>query len=348
MASLSRIEAITRSFRRRVLAREKEAATQMADSYRRIAVELDSLIEGVQSYLEARRAAGQSIRPGTVFREQRLRALLQQAQGQIEVFTHQAESVTREAIRDAIRLGLAGAESIGAYVTPAGMTWHTLPTTAITALEGALQPQSPLPRLFREMGEEQAARLAGVLRRALAVGRNPKVTARMMRSETGMMLKRALLISRTEMLRAYREATRESYRENEHLVAGYQWVATLSGTRTCAACLAMHGTYHQVSETFGTHPRCRCTMVPVLRSDLTRARTQERRGEEWLRAQPREHQEAVLGVQGARLWREGKLELSDFVLEKRSRDWGLTRSTASVSQAIDKHVTRTKGGGVKG
>lgn len=344
MASkLSQIELVTRSFRRRVLAREALAAKEMAVAYRDIRKGLYQAIAEVEAFIASQAEKGVPIRVGALFREQRLRNLLRQVQNEITTFTEKGELISSEAQRDAIRLALSGAESVGQIITPQGMTWHSISQSAITALEGALQPKSPLAMLFAKLGEEQGIAAASSLRKSLAIGRNPKQAARYMRRVVDMTFKRALLISRTEMLRAYREATRETYRENEHLVSGYQWVATLS-PRTCAACLAMHGTYHKVSETFGTHPRCRCTMIPVLRSGVGEERQQKQKflGEMWLRQQPRTHREAVLGREGARLFDAGRLELTDFVKETRSREWGLTRTTGSVVDAEQKRAERLK------
>lgn len=53
---------------------------------------------------------------------------------------------------------------------------------------------------------------------------------------------RALRISRTEMLRAYREATRRNYQANGDIVPGWRWLCAKQ-PRTCAARLAMDGTH---------------------------------------------------------------------------------------------------------
>ncbi len=62
------------------------------------------------------------------------------------------------------------------------------------------------------------------------------------RGRLGGNLVRALRISRTEMLRAYREATRRNYQANGDIVAGWRWLCAKQA-RTCAACLAMDGTH---------------------------------------------------------------------------------------------------------
>ena len=87
--------------------------------------------------------------------------------------------------------------------------------------------------------------------RGLVAGRNPRTTAARVvkRAEGGFNggLARALTISRTETLDAYRTAAAASHKANEDVLRGWVWVAALSD-RTCPACLGMNGTEHPLRE----------------------------------------------------------------------------------------------------
>lgn len=165
---------------------------------------------------------------------------------------------------------------------------------------------------------------------SLVVGRNPRETARRVRKEFSIGLSRALRISRTETLRAYREATREVYRANSDIVRGWIWVAAKSA-RTCPACLAMDGTFHRLDEGLDDHPNNRCAMVPAVKGmDMPKRET----GAEWFDKQDEAIQRKILGNAGFEAYKAGAVKLSDFVGHRRSRDWGTTRYARSLTQIL--------------
>jgi len=114
-----------------------------------------------------------------------------------------------------------------------------------------------------------------------------------------------MTIARTEMLRAYREGTRRRYAEAG--VKEWIWLSA-QDLRTCPACLALHGRRFKVDEPQRGHPNCRCTMVPAIPGVDYGIES----GEAWLRRQPLEVQEAILGKTGGALYRAGIVQLKDF------------------------------------
>lgn len=109
--------------------------------------------------------------------------------------------------------------------------------------------------LFSSVAGNATAELQKAFAYHLAVGTSPESLAREIRNTFNISRHRSQTIARTELLRAYRETTRRVYEQNADIIKGYIWVARLT-TRTCAVCWAMHGSFHLVSEPFGTHPAC--------------------------------------------------------------------------------------------
>ena len=137
--------------------------------------------------------------------------------------------------------------------------------------------------------------------------------------------------ARTALTHTSNVARNESYRRNRRVIKAVEWVATLDG-RTTAVCRARDGKTWPVDEgpRPPAHPACRSTTIPVVKSlrelgikantkdvKTTRASmngqvSSELNYDRWLRKQPKEFQEDVLGREKARLFRAG-LKMDRFV-----------------------------------
>lgn len=253
--------------------------------------------------------------------------------------------------------------------TGASISFNSLPRDAIEEMAGVLQPGSPVAELLDSFGTKATEQARSILTQGVAEGINPErlkkelantILPQDVASELDDVVKaayrRALTIARTEIWRAYRTANLRTYRANDHLVRNWVWRAHL-GPTTCAACLAMNGTIHPLDEDMGSHPACRCVCAPVTvtrdelyaKYGLTGERPPERSakllanqpGDVWLRNQPDDAQNRVLGSSTAGdLFRAGQVELNDFVVIRRSEQWGTTHSRGSARQALAKAEKR--------
>lgn len=125
-------------------------------------------------------------------------------------------------------------------------------------------------------------------------------------------------------------AKRELYRENADILKGERWTSTLDG-RTSAVCRARDGELYPVGHGPRTpaHWNCRSVRVPVVKDELqipgfegerpvngadgpgtVSARTTYAG---FLRSQPREFVDEVLGPERAKMFLSGKVKLSDMV-----------------------------------
>lgn len=106
--------------------------------------------------------------------------------------------------------------------------------------------------------------------RGVAVGDNPRTTARrMLRRVEGRFnggLTRAMTIARTEVLDAHRSATAAAQFDNADVLAGWVWTARLDG-RTCPSCWSQHGRVYPLTETGpNDHQQGRCARTPKTRT----------------------------------------------------------------------------------
>jgi len=139
---------------------------------------------------------------------------------------------------------------------------------------------------------------------------------------------------RTAVQNASSAARQEIWNENTDLIVGVQWVSTLD-SRTTEQCQALDGQIFPVDEGIRPpiHYNCRSTTAPVLADDvkfLQQGGKRPAKGEnadgkleieqvsnkttyyEWLKTQPDQFQDSVLGVDRADLFRNGGLSSERF------------------------------------
>lgn len=325
-------------FRAALIRRERKAATELAQAYTRmfasVQKELDQVVIRV-----AREGTD-----GLIIREQQLRMLLAQIERQATKFTAiavnkivaQQQSEINQGAEDALKL-LRQAYS----AAPPGLTisFAQLPEGVIESMAGNLGNGSPLRNLLNTLGQEASRDINSLLINAIGAGRSVRTIARDMQRLTQQPLARTLLISRTEVLRAYRQGSIATYQANKDVVKGWTWVSAASA-RTCMACWMLHGTVHDNSEDFSEHPNGRCTPVPLTKSwaELGIYGMQEQppilSGESAFLNLPAKDQRVILGDASYRAWKAGVVDLQDFVGVKRSAEWGETHHTRSLREIL--------------
>lgn len=141
----------------------------------------------------------------------------------------------------------------------------------------------------------------------------------------------AEMVVRTAVNHVSNSARNELYQSNSSVIKGVRWVATLDG-RTTLVCASRDGTVYPLDKgpRPPAHPNCRSTTVPVLKSwkemgiNLSEAPEGTRASmdgqvpssstyDTWLRKKDTAFQEDILGVQKAKLFRDGQLTLDRFV-----------------------------------
>lgn len=141
------------------------------------------------------------------------------------------------------------------------------------------------------------------------------------------------------------------FEANEPLVKGVQWVATLDG-RTSAVCRARDGKVYQLKKgpRPPAHPNCRSTLAPVLKSwrelgipasDIDAAARASMNGQvagaetynTWLRRQPVDFVEEVLGKTKTKLYLDGNLSLDRFV-DSSGREYSLDELRRREAEAF--------------
>jgi len=321
------------SFRRLLLANERQAATAMVREYGRVWKRMQLQIHDL--YQEMYRSG---LSDNLTYRLMRIDELRVQVEAEIGRFAQYAEGEIVGQQRQAVTDALSHSEILVRAQLPEVMIgWVRLPVDAMENLVGVLQDGSPLADLLAELGPEAAQLVSDGLVQGMALGLGAAEIAREIRAGLGGNLVRALRIARTETLRAYREASRAAYQANNDLVAGWIWRSGRN-RRTCAACWAMDGTFHTLDEMLDGHPNCRCYMVPVVRGVLSR--TLRKNGIEAFNDLGQADQLAVLGPAKFAAWQDGAISLTDLVGRRFDARWGSMRYEKSLSDILGKRTAR--------
>lgn len=117
------------------------------------------------------------------------------------------------------------------------------------------------------------------------------------------------------------ETNNEIFRQNEDVINGYEWLATLD-RRSCLVCGSYDGKKFKSLDAIKTMPpihlRCRCMIIPAIEvKDDTRASESGQvdskiKYEDWLKAQSEDVQIKVLGKKKYELFKSGE-GVGDFV-----------------------------------
>ena len=304
-----------------------------------------------------------------VLADQRLRALLDQAQAEIHRLGRMGADITTElqatgaekGIEDSARaMRRAWRDSLSGILDPVTRraladlpAWATINKSAVEDLYGFTADGSPLAELFDRIGPAARAGWEGALSQGIIQGLNAREIGARAARATATAMARSMVIARTELLRAYRTASHRNYDANSDIIDGWIWMSA-ANARTCAACFGLHGSFHKLSERMSSHPQCRCAPAPHTRSlvDIlgpdgaaqlhlagydpadvdTRIRTPA--GETLFQNLPEAAQLAVLGGPGAlAAYQAGDVHLVDFVGLRKSADWGASHYQRSLRDA---------------
>ena len=322
---------IADQFRRALLRRERKAAVRLISAYDHVWIRLERELAKLTAQIQEARARGEIVNQFWLVRQERYFALLQQVGAEMSKFadvaettiTRQQESAAKAGLRDSVALMDAVAERAGVRTA-----FNKLPVAAVENLVGTLGNGSPLRTLLDQIPRAGRQIVEQSLIEGIALGRNPRAIARQIEAGLEGNKVRALTIARTETLRAYRQASIQSYQANADTVTGYYWRSSRS-RRSCAACTALDGIFFPLTQPMRPHVRCRCVMIPGIKG------VEVDRGVDWFKKQPADVRRSILGTNKAfEAVQTGQIKLEDLVGLQRGGQWGDSYVQISVKRAL--------------
>ena len=286
-------------------------------------------------------------------RQARYNELLRQIETEVHGFSKQAIAETINEQDWGVKYGQASAtellkESLGPvpkeFRGKVAVTWNRAPSEALQNLVGFLADGSPLDYKFAGLPKAVADGVRDTLSTGFEAGWNPKKIAREVRRTYDGGLENGLTTCRTEVMRAYRTASHETYQANSDVCDGWVWLSAMSD-RTCCACLAQNGSLHPLTESLNDHPSGRCVAACHTRSyaeilgddrlkNIKDTSIQPFDAEDKFKALSETEQRKVLGVKRYELFKDGKISLSDCATKVKSEVWGDHYAPTSLKELV--------------
>lgn len=245
----------------------RDAERRVLEAYDRALARIRSDAAALAHAQQRALERGETVSPSWLYRQRRYRVLEATILREVARLERVVDRETRRAQSNVIPIGARDAlREVAQYAATRQararieQQWGLFDPASVEKLVGKTATGQPVASLLAGFGPAARDRVTHALVVGIVAGQGPRKTASAVREAMGTTASHALTVTRTETLRAYREARIDSMRQSR-VVEAWTWVCSF-GPRTCPACWAMHGTVHPISEPFGSHPNCRCSPVP--------------------------------------------------------------------------------------
>ena len=329
MADLSaNVYEIVSRQRKALLAREYKTVQYTLRAYERAEARIVKELERVQKKLMQAHLTGTDISLAWVYQEARLENLVREVRLAMSDFAKDALEFTEAGQADSFKLGAVHAAQLGEASVVGDFAG--LHHQAFQNAQHLLHQESPLAHLFEAIAPTAVTATRQVFAEAVALGWNPRKTGRALKSKIeGLAKNRAILIARTEQIRAYRMATAETFTQNADVLRGWRWTSARTEA-TCPMCIALDGSVWPVGSVMHSHPACRCAMVPLPNTAFPMPEIPT--SGEWFDTLDAKTQDKMLGKAKGQLYREGKITLGDNVKWHDDPEWGPSPRARSLPE----------------
>ncbi|PKO03051.1 MAG: hypothetical protein CVU43_04530 [Chloroflexi bacterium HGW-Chloroflexi-5] len=317
----SRVVAVMREYREELISREASVLEEMAVRWLEIERRLDADIQALQLLMASKKTDDIALTQQMIWKEERYQKLKLELQAAIRAYNQDyLIGALSKAQSDFGWLGVQASVDAVKASFPVG-NLPRIPVMnkgAIEALSGFLSNGAPLNSLLKNDYPDALKGLTDALINSVARGLGPKAAAAEMANGMGMGLDRAMLISRTEIGRAYRSGNIQQYRESG-VVKGF--MRLVKKESACMACLLLDGERFATEDELDDHPQGNCQAVPVVEGV---GAPKWEKGADWFAGLSQDEQQAKLGPQLFERWQKEGFDLSSLVSKSHSVDWGDT------------------------
>lgn len=268
------IDSLANSYRSQLKVRGAQKLAQVEAAHAQAKQEIQPHLEQLYEQVQQQQKEGTPLSLSWLYTGKKLERLTQIVGEHIGKFAHDAHKTIEQLVLWAFLLGRqAGLAFL------AGSSFASL-LPSITTDTG----------LFDGFGAEAAKGVKDAFVRSVSLGSKVPTLAREVEQALDVSRHRSLTILDTELFKAFNAASVAHFLENAQLADGWLWHCQLS-SRSCACCVALHGTIHSLSEQLQDHPNGSCIKIPYI-VDMPAMQT----GLEWFKQQDEETQQTILGT----------------------------------------------------
>jgi hypothetical protein len=327
------IDSLINEYRDRLLERDASLRDTYVARWTQIELQMQDIVDALSLEVESIRAHGEAVTPWKVYQLSHYRALAAQAQNEITNFNRFVSGAIEKeqylAFADGVDLGASEIRTLWKAYGRDLKTFTILDVDRVRSMMGITADGTPFFNLLQESYPDTMTSVAQTLSNATALSWNPKRTAKAIVDDMRGNLQRAMIISRTEQMRANRNAAVEQFRTSG-VVTRYRRRASQS-FQTCLACLLEDGRIYELREQFSDHPNGRCTaeveLIDVPFQDVPL-------GRDWLLSLNHEQQKAIMGEERFRAFQEHRVTLDQLSYIHNHPVWGESPQVTPVSQII--------------
>ena len=308
-----------REYRRGVNASEKQMLQRLArlwvPSYRYLQQQVDDLT----SLIAKRLAAGETVYPEWIWSLSRYQTMMAQAQRLIKSYSKAAKGVITAAEVEAAETGRNNGRELIQIAEPDDPMWTRVNRQETVIAAGMTADDTPLDRLLDESFGETREGMEEALITGISTGQGSKWIADQMMKAAEIPEQRALLIARTEVNRAYRQANVETMRSSR---AARGFRRRCYKPTACFSCLMLDGEFYPLDSEPYDHPNGKCVFLPVTRHYDPADDPDWQTGRDWLEEQSPEDQRKIMGVGRWELWHQSGVDPRSMVYIKPNDVWG--------------------------
>lgn len=316
-------------YRRAVNRNELEALRRLSrlwvPSYKYLREQFSALTQ----LIESRKNEGKPVEVEYLYSFRRYRTMMEQARKMISQYNRAAAGEISGAEAEAAGLGTKRGTDLVNIAEPDDPMWTRVNSRETRIMSGMLSEASPLSELLDKSFSQTREEIDRALITGISTGQGSSWIADQLANAAQVPLQRALVIARTEVNRAYRQANLETMRSSR-AVRGYRRMCY--PPTACFACLMMDGEYYDKMEDFSDHPNGKCSAVPVTKHFDPGADPNWQRGRDWFMQQDEDTQRKLMGPGRFELWSSGGVDLRDMVYIKPNDIWGGSPAIRSLEE----------------
>lgn len=273
----------------------------------------------VTALIKAKQDAGEPVAVEYLYSQQRYRTMMAEARRAISQYNRAVQQVITGAEADAAEIGAANGQQLISITEPTAPAWTRVNKREARIMSGMLSEPSPLSELLNKSWPETRDRIDQQLMIGISTGQGSNWIAQRMMEAAEIPEQRALLIARTEVNRAYRQANVEAMRSTR-VTRGFRRMCYKP--TACLACLMLDGEFYPVDSDPCDHPNGKCSFVPVTPHYDPLDDPEWQTGREWLEEQDEETQRRILGPARFDLWKQQGVDPRNMVYIKPNDVWG--------------------------